>query len=202
MYVGDVSMKNKILLLIILIIYILFPILIYFNNYLFEIKFYILTGIGALIFALMKLFGTSNQELGISKNNLLKSINRNIILIIFCIITIIIFKVLHIDKYNPSETFLFYVFYILISCPLQEFLYRGMFGYFEKQMNNKYIWVILSSFLYSFVHIIYKDILTCILTFIIGIIWYLLYRKDYNLAGFSLSHIVLGILTIALGIIN
>ena len=77
-----------------------------------------------------------------------------------------------------------------------------MFGYFEQNSNNHYLWVILSSLYYSFVHIIYKDVLTCLLTFIIGIIWYLLYRKDYALSGVVFSHIVLGILTISLGIVN
>ena len=195
-------MKNKLLLSIILIIYIVFPILIFFNNYLFQMKFYILTILGLIIFIMMKLFKISNKDLGISKDNLLKSIKRNLLLIIACVLIIIIFKLLHVDKYSPDETIYFYMFYILISCPLQEFLYRGVFGYFEKVMGSKYLWVILSSFCYSFVHIIYKDILTCVLTFIIGIIWYLLYRKDYNLMGVSLSHIVLGILTISLGIIN
>ena len=195
-------MKNKLLLSIILIIYTLFPILIFFNDYLFKIKFYILTILGLVIFLIMKLFKVSNKELGISKDNLLKSIKRNILFIIGCIFIIIIFKVFHMDRYNSDETIYFYIFYILISCPLQEFLYRGVFGYFEKIIGNKYLWLIISSFCYSFVHIIYKDLLTCVLTFIIGIVWYLLYRKDYNLVGVSLSHIILGILTIYLGIIN
>lgn len=56
--------------------------------------------------------------------------------------------------------------------------------------------------MYSFVHIIYKDIITIILTFIIGIIWFYLYRKDKNLFGVSLSHCIVGILTIFLGIID
>ena len=194
-------MKNKFLLAIILIIYTFAPIIILFNDYLFKIKFYILTFIGLMLFLLMKLFKVSNKELGISKNNLLRSIKRNLLIIIVCIIIIILFKLLHIDKYNADETIYFYIFYIFISCPIQEFLYRGVFGYFEKCINKKYLWVIISSLCYSFVHVIYRDLLTCILTFIIGIIWYLLYRKDYNLAGVILGHIVLGILTIALGII-
>ena len=195
-------MKNKLLLILILLIYLLVPILILYNSYLFKIKFYILTIIGVIIFILMKVFNIKNKDLGINKNNILKSIKRNLLLIIVSIITIIIFKLLHIDKYNSNESIYFYIFYILISCPIQEFLYRGVFGYFEKVYNNKYSWLIISSLLYSFIHIIYKDILTCILTFIIGIIWYILYRKDYNLVGVSISHIIIGILTISLGIIN
>ena len=195
-------MKNKLLLILILLIYLLVPILILYNSYLFKIKFYILTIIGVIIFILMKVFNIKNKDLGINKNNILKSIKRNLLLIIVSIIIIIIFKLLHIDKYNSNESIFFYIFYILISCPIQEFLYRGVFGYFEKVYNNKYLWLIISSLLYSFIHIIYKDILTCILTFIIGIIWYILYRKDYNLVGVSISHIIIGILTISLGIIN
>ena len=195
-------MKNKILLFVVLMIYILLPIVILFNNYLFEIKFYLLTIISALIFTLFKIFKVSNKELGISKDNLLKSIKRNLILILVSIIIIIVFKIMNMDKYNPNETLLFYIFYILISCPAQEFLYRGVFGYFDMNSKYNYIWIILSSLCYSFVHIIYKDLLTCVLTFIIGIIWYILYNKDKNLCGVTLSHMVLGVATLFLGIIN
>ena len=195
-------MKNKVLLIIVLLIYILTPIIILLNDYLYRIKFYILTIIGIIMFILIKLFKIKYKNIGITKENTLKSIKRNLIIIIVSIIIIFIMKLLHIDKYNSNETIYFYLFYIIISCPIQEFLYRGVFGYFEKQYNNKYIWLILSSFCYSFMHVIYKDMLTCILTFIIGIIWYILYRKDYNLIGVSISHIIIGILTISLGIIN
>lgn len=195
-------MKNKVLLTIILIFYTFIPILILFNNYLFEIKFYILTFIGLIIFIIMKFFKVKNKDLGINKDNILASIKRNLLLMILFVIIIILLKILHIDKYVPNETVLFYLFYVFISCPIQEFLYRGVFGYFEINTTNNYLWVIISSLYYSFVHIIYKDIVTCIFTFIIGIVWYLLYRKDYNLCGVILSHIILGMLTISLGIVN
>ena len=124
------------------------------------------------------------------------------ILIVISIIIIIAFKLLHIDKYNPNETLLFYIFYVFISCPAQEFLYRGIFGYFDTNSKYNYLWLVLSSLCYSFVHIIYRDILTCALTFIIGIIWYMLYKKDKNLCGVTLSHMILGVATIFLGISN
>ena len=195
-------MKNKLLLSSILAIYILLPILILFNNYLYDIKFYLLTGIGLGIFLLMKVFNISNKELGITKQNLWKSIKRNLILIVLCVILIMALKLLHVDKYSPNETLYFYIFYIFISCPIQEFLYRGVFGYFDMNSKYNYLWIILSSLCYSFVHIIYEDILTCLLTFIIGIIWYMFYKKDKNLGGVTLSHMVLGVATIVLGIVN
>ena len=55
----------------------------------------------------MKLFKVPNKELGITKNNLLKSIKRNSILIIVFITTIIILKLLHIDKYILMKRYYF-----------------------------------------------------------------------------------------------
>ena len=196
-------MKNKLLFIFTLILYIILPILILFNTTLFKYKFYVLVVISLLIYLLFKINKVSNKELGISKSNIVKSLKRNIPIILILIITVIIFRLFNLNKYNPTETVYFYLFYIFISCPIQEFLYRGIFGYFEKNLiKNKYIVLLISSILYSFVHIIYKDYITCILTFIFGMVLYLLYRKDYNLFGVAISHIILGILTIYLGIVN
>ncbi len=194
--------NNKKLFYVILLIYLLIPIILYFNAFLFEIKFYILTVVGILIYFLLRFNRINNNQLGITKVNAIKSIKRNIIFSTIFVICIIILKIFNLDKFNPDETLLFYFFYIFISCPIQEFLYRGVFGYFEdKIFSNKYIIIILSSLFYSFVHIIYKDVLTLVLTFIVGIIWYYIYKKDNNLIGVSISHSILGILTILLGII-
>lgn len=196
-------MKNKILFLIILFLYIVLPIIILYTPSLFRYKFYILTIIGLLIYFLFIVNKVNNESLGIKKENAIKSLKRNIPIIVVCIIIIIILKIFNLNKYVPNESITFYFFYIFISCPIQEFLYRGVFGYFENTLiKNKVLVLFLSSFCYSFVHIIYKDLLTCFLTFVMGLIWYYLYRKDFNLLGVSGSHTILGILTISLGIIN
>lgn len=178
--------NNTILLLIILFIYITIPMCIFFSKDLFNAKFYILTIVGILIFCIMKLFKIPNNY--ITKDNLIISVKRNSLLIIIFTFAIIGAKLFSFDKYIPNETIIFYIFYIFISCSIQEFLCRGVFGYFEKIMNFKWLWIIVSSLFYSFVHIIYKDHLTCIFTFILGIILYQLYRIDYNLCGVVLSH--------------
>lgn len=196
-------MKNKILFTIIILLYIIVPLTILYIPPLFKYKFYILTIIGLLIYLLFRINKASNKSLGITKENAIKSLKRNFPLIIIGIITIIILKIFNLNKYIPNETIAFYLFYIFLSCPIQEFLYRGIFGYFENTLvKNKFLMLFLSSFCYSFVHIIYKDLLTCLLTFLIGLIWYHLYRKDFNLLGVSLSHIIIGLLTIYFGIIN
>ena len=192
-------MKKKLFFFTTILIYFLVPFLIMFNKSLYDYKFYILTIIGLLMLLTIKLLKIPLKKFGITKNNFKKSIMHNIPIIIIGIIAIIVLNIMGISRYNSDETIWFYLFYIFISCPIQEFLYRGVLGYFD---NNKYVWVIQSSFCYSFVHIIYRDSMTLFITFIMGIIWYLLYRKDKNLIGVCLSHIVLGILTIFLGIIN
>ena len=192
-------MKRKELFIIINLIYILIPFLILIFPVLFQYKFYILTILGLLIYFILRKFGIKNEELGIKRENIVNSILNNLPICVVSIIIIFLIKILGFDKFTPNETMYFYVFYIFVSCPLQEFLYRGIFGYFD---NGKNYILFLSSFMYSFVHIIYKDIITIILTFIIGIIWFWVYRKDKNLFGVSLSHCIVGILTICLGIID
>ena len=48
----------------------------------------------------------------------------------------------------------------------------------------------------------YRDLFTLLVTFIIGIYWQINYDKDKCLFGVVFSHIVLGIITIFLGIID
>ena len=196
-------MKNKLLFSFILFFYAILPIVILCNSILFKYKFYILTIVGLFIFSILKLNNVSNKDLGILKKNSIISLKRNIPIIFSFILLIIIFKFLKFNKYTQSESIYFYIFYIFVSCPLQEFLYRGIFGFFDRTLiKNKTATLILSSFCYSFVHIIYRDLFICVLTFIFGIVLYSLYRKDYNLFGVCVNHIVLGILTIYFGIVN
>lgn len=59
--------NDKILLFIIIVIYIGLPILIWKFQFLFNIKFYLLTVIGVLIFGLLKIFKIPNNYLGLLK---------------------------------------------------------------------------------------------------------------------------------------
>lgn len=196
-------MKKTILFRIILLIYLILPILILVFPMLFQYKFYILTIVGISIYFILKTNKVSNDLLGIKKENIISSIKRNLPIIILGIVTIILLRTFNLNKYKPTETIPFYTFYIFISCPIQEFLYRSVFGYFDDILiKNKYITILLSSISYSFIHIIYKDVLTLVLTFLFGLILYYVYQKDKNIFGVAISHIIIGILTIYLGIIN
>lgn len=122
--------RNIILLFTILITYILLPILIYCFDFLFNFKFYLLTVIGILTFCLLKVFKVSNDYIGLTKNNLIRLFKRNLPSVIICVISIVIFKVLPYERFVPNKTMMFYLFYIYVSCPIQEFLYRGVLRHF------------------------------------------------------------------------
>ena len=177
-------MKNKKIFIVINTLYILVPLSILIFQQLFKYKFYILVTFGILIYFWLRKNNISNEDLGITKRNIANSLISNLPIIIISVSIIILMKFLNINKFVPSETIYFYLFYIFISCPIQEFLYRGFYGYFD---NGKHSTMLISSSMYAFIHIIYKDILTIVLTFIIGLIWYNLYIKDKNLFGVSIS---------------
>ncbi|MBP8979278.1 CPBP family intramembrane metalloprotease [Candidatus Dojkabacteria bacterium] len=199
---NNVKKKDIIRFIIILLTYILTPILILLNPLFFKYKFLFLVIIGILIYLTFRLTGVTNAELGITKNKWKESIKDIIPFTLLLIVITIVLRTFGFQRFNPTETIYFYLFYLFISSPVQEFLYRSVFKYFEtKKLFSPVVALILSSVLYSFVHIIYKDIFLLLITLVIGIIWYTVYGKTKNLLGVSISHAVLGILTIALGII-
>ena len=129
-------MKTKKLFIVISFLYILVPLLILIFPVLFQYKFYILTIFGILIYFVVRKFGISNKDLGIKKTNIIKSILSNLPICVVSIMIILLIRILGLNKFTPNETVYFYLFYIFISCPLQEFLYRGFFGYFDNGKNN------------------------------------------------------------------
>lgn len=197
-------LKKGIFYMLLFCIYLLLPFLILIDIISFDFKFYALTIGGIIVFLLMKWYGYKNEDMGISKKNIFFSIKDVFPLTcILFICGILLFVFGKSQRFNINEDGLFFLFYIFISCPLQEFLYRGALNsIFNSFKFSSITTIFISSLLYSYVHIIYHDFLTLFLTFSIGIIWHYLYRKTNNLCGVVFSHIVLGVVTILIGLIN
>ena len=121
---------------------------------------------------------------------------------IFVIIGLLIYQLGYTQRFEINENLAFFLFYVFISCPIQELLYRGVLTSIGCEKISNTGLVLISSFLYSYIHIIYYDFLTLVITFIIGVIWHLAYLKTNNLMGVTISHIILGILTISIGFIQ
>lgn len=196
--------KNWLFYLLLSITYIGLPALILLNIINFDYKFYALTIGGFFVFLLLYFNGYSQKEMGLKFDSLKQSfIDTLLLTLILLIIGIILFLTGKSQRFDINESGMFFIFYIFISCPIQEFLYRGALNaIFEKLELKPPFIILISSLLYSYVHIIYLDFLTLILTFAIGLIWHYEYRKTNNLFGVTVSHIVLGILTILIGLIN
>lgn len=195
--------SNRLILLLIFTFYIVIPFLLLINPLFFKNKFIILAIGGILIYIILRLLGFNNSSLGIKSAKSIQSIRDiSIVTFILIIIGIILFN-FRISRFQPSETLSFYLFYIFISSPIQEFLYRGALTSILQQINfRKSSIILISSILYSLAHLGYKDLITCILTFLIGLLWHQKYLKTKNLTGVTISHAILGVITIFIGIID
>jgi hypothetical protein len=97
----------------------------------------------------------------------------------------------------------FFVFYVFVSCPAQEFLYRSaLFAEMECSGITGKVWQIaISTVAYCFLHVIYRDAITLGVTLLMGIVWGVSYRFAKNFWGVTLSHCVLGTVSILVGLI-
>ena len=195
--------SNRLILFLIFTFYIVIPFLLLINPLFFKNKFIILTIGGILIYTILRLSGFNNSSLGIKPAKTTQSIRDISVITLILIVIGIILSSFKISRFQPSETLSFYLFYIFISSPIQEFLYRGALTSILQQINfRKFSIILISSILYSLAHLGYKDLITCILTFLIGLLWHQKYLKTKNLAGVTISHAILGIITIFIGIID
>ncbi len=197
------SMNRKWLYALLVGVYLLLPILILFGIIGFEYKFHVLCVGAIFVYIIMRLLGYANKDLGFTNSDFKIAIIDILPISITLSVVSILIWIFNLSKFTPTESFAFYIFYIFISCPAQEFLYRGALEAVLKTKNISSVYrMVITAVLYSFVHIIYKDLFTMIGTFLIGLLWYRSYCKTYNIWGVSLSHVILGIATIMTGVID
>lgn len=148
--------------------------------------------------------GLSLEELGIRRDTLKGSFALNaiaaLLLVTFIYIT---FKAGFIRTPTPPGWKLFFAYYLLISSPSQEFLYRSNFFALARRSGFGGAWlqVVASAITYSFLHIIYKDAITLSATFAAGLLWGWIYHKYPNFWGVAFSHAALGTVAILVGLI-
>ena len=167
----------------------------------FSDRFLVLTITGVLIIGLAMLNEIALADLGFNHQNLLPAIKDILPVTIISSVLMIIFYLNHgmrID--NTDITWYFYVFYISLSSPLQEFLYRSyLFNRLAQIQLNQGSIIIITAILYSFAHSIYQDLTTVLLSLIIGLYWAYHYNRFKNFYSITLSHTILGIIAILTG---
>ncbi len=193
---------NKLIIFGIAIGYVAIPLLIFFDVLPFKHKFIFLVAYGILTYLTLRFIGVGNAEMGLTIKNWQASLRSVLAVTLFFVIAALMAYKFVGARFEPNETLLFYLSYVFISSPVQEFLYRGATTYFGKTFGlSVWLIVLISALLYSLVHIIYKDWVLVVATFILGIIWHLIYLKTDNLLGVAVSHAIFGALTIFLGLI-
>jgi uncharacterized protein len=198
-----VSKEQQKVILIVGLAYILPVLLIYLKLVPFSWRFYILILAAVAILAIARLYRFSTVELGFTKQNLRSSLSAIAPPTLASVVLMCIYYMLQGSRIdNSAYTWPFYLFFVAVSSPLQEFLYRGfLFGIFSRAKLAIWLQILLSTLLYSFVHLIYQDVPTLLSTFIFGLFWGCHYAKFRNLHSIIISHSLLGAIAILVGLV-
>jgi membrane protease YdiL (CAAX protease family) len=117
------------------------------------------------------------------------------------LIGIILFSDLRHRVITPAHL-AFYAFFVLVSAPAQEFLYRSfLFAELRALSIPPKAIITLSAVLFAFMHIIYKDLVTVVLTLAVGLIWAIVFNSTRKVSIVAFSHAALGVAAILSGVI-
>ena len=170
----------------------------------FSFRFQMLLIVTALLAVYSAIHGNNLRSLGFRTDTLKISLlwNGALSALFVGILMFLYYKGLIREPSVPSWRF-FYFFFIFISSPSQEFLYRSIHFAEMKEAGIKspIAMIGISAITYCFLHAIYHDLITLIATLFMGIIWGTIYYRKPNFWGVALSHAVVGAIAIAVGLI-
>lgn len=195
--------RQMIYLCTIVCVYLMLPILICIGIIPWNMKFVALIVGAAMMYILMRILGHTHSDIGITRQRTIYSLKTVLPITVALIIAAGLFLLLEKPRFSPTEGIGFYVCYILISCPAQELLFRGILSRMLQELRlHRVLELGVAAALFGYAHIIYGDMLTVFVMSIVGLFWYRAYQRSSNLIGVTISHVVLGVMTIALGIID
>lgn len=200
----DSSPRARHFLPTLLIFYYLPPLLLWAGVLPFAWRFQILAIVTAAMIVYDYRLGFSLKELGFRRDTLKASLIFNIAASVLLVIAMIAsFDNGLIRTPTVPSWKLFFAYYLLISAPSQEFLFRSNLFALMKRVGvgGMVPQIAISAVTYSFLHIIYNDPITLAATFVVGLMWGWVYHTYPNFWGVALSHSVLGLLSIKLGVI-
>jgi uncharacterized protein len=167
-------------------------------------RFYILAIMTAVMLVYDFWHGVGLRELGFRRDtltaSLLSSAAATLVLVsIMCLS----FRAGIIRDSTAPDWKLFFAYYVFISSPSQEFLFRSnLFALMRRNnIRGPFVQILLSAITFSFLHIIYRDPLTLLATFTVGFLWGWVYYRHPNFVGVAVSHAVVGATAIKVGLI-
>lgn len=143
------------------------------------------------------------RELGIRRDNLKEALIWQGAVTLVLVVTLIIVSktgLMHPKYYEQSP--LFYLFYIFLSAPLQEFVFRSlMFRELNIYFKKDWAKLLVSVIVFSFAHYAYRDMSVLFITLVAGIFWGAVYLKKPNFWAVAASHAIVGAVTVFLGFV-
>ncbi len=169
----------------------------------FAFRFHVLVGMTLMMAVYAWSCRMRAAELGFRLDTLPGSLRLNGLLsTLFILILLVAYFAGGLREPTVPSWALFFVFYIFISGPAQEFLYRGLlFAQLERAGVNPFWALVVSAVTYSFLHVFYNDVITVAVTLFMGFVWGLIYQRYPNWYGVAISHSVLGAVSIAVGLV-
>ena len=183
--------------------YIIPVLLVYWGFIPFSWRFYLMILIAIAMLAIARMYRCSVVELGLTKQHFENSLKSIALPTLAAAVIMLIYHAFQGSRLdNSTYNWTFYLFFIGVSAPVQEFLYRGfLFDIFARAKLAIWWQIILSTSLYSFVHLIYHDPSTLLFSFIVGLVWGCYYAKYRNLYSIIISHGLLGSIAILFGLV-
>ncbi|MBN1929720.1 MAG: CPBP family intramembrane metalloprotease [Chlorobiaceae bacterium] len=179
------------------------PALIYADILPYGWRVFMLLVLGVVFSLLSYVRGYTLSELGLRKDNIRKAFLTQVpFLLLFLPLLAFSPRFGFVEReFLSKELFMF--FYVFISSPIQEFIYRSYMYALLKRCGweNRFVFLLFMVVPYMFVHIIYHNPLTVIFTLIAGVFWSYTYIRQTNLFAVSFSHAVIGIIALMLGVV-
>ena len=158
--------------------------------------------VGAISYAGVRRLNWS--ALGFRRDNLKRSLLWNLgVSLLFLTILYYLHSMGLIVKSTAPLWPLFFIFYILVLSPAQEFFFRSVLFAELREIRPGAPWliVLISSLSFCFLHVIYRSPLMLLITLLMGIVWGVIYYRYPNFWGVAFSHAILGTAAFAIGLI-
>ena len=198
------SRRTRSFLLSVVALYYIPPLLLWIGVIPFTWRFQLLGCMTVVMVLYDRWHGFGLKELGFRRDTLKKSMFLNIFTsLLLSVFMLVSFKFGLIRTPTIPTWKMFFVYYLIISSTSQEFLFRSsLFALMNKaQISGPMVQVLVSAITYSFMHVFYKDVITLVATFVIGLVWGWIYYKYPNFWGVAFSHALLGATSIRVGLI-
>jgi hypothetical protein len=192
------------LLALLLLAYVAPSMLIVLGGIPFALRFHVLLAVAAGLAVYAALQGYSWRTLGFRTDTLRDSLLINASLSAAVVAALLLAYALGAIRAATIPTWsLFFPLYVLLFCPAQEFTCRSVLFAELGRLKALPAWaqVLTTAVTYAFIHIIYLDELVLLATFLIGLAWGAIYWLRPNVYGVMLSHAVLGVTSILVGLV-